>query len=350
MSERRLTAGQVAERLNARVEGDAERVLRGVATLALAQPDQLSWLGHAKYAAELAATRAGAVLLPSGSSAAPAGCVVLRVDDPDQARCEALRIFAPPEIRVPAGVHATAVVEASAQVEGACIGPRVFVGAGARIGAGAQLHAGVYVGPETSIGVDCVLWPNVVVRERVTIGARVVIHPNTTIGADGFGYLPRGGRLLKIPQVGTVCIEDDVEIGANSTIDRAQSGVTRIGRGTKIDNLVQVGHNCDVGELCLLVGQCGLSGSTVLGRGVVLAGQVGVADHLHIGDGAQVGAQSGVREDLPGGQRYLGTPARPWRETAQLFVALAKLPELAAQVRKLSQRVERLESTTDDSA
>lgn len=350
MSERRcLTAGQVAERLNARVEGDAERVLRGVATLALAEADQLSWLGHEKYAAELAATRAGAVLL-AGSSAAPAGCVVLRVDDPDQARCEALRLFAPPEIRVPAGVHPTAVVEPGAHVEGACVGPRVFVGANARIGAGTQLHAGVYVGPETSIGAECVLWPNVVVRERVTIGSRVVIHPNTTIGADGFGYLLRGGRHLKIPQVGSVCIEDDVEIGANTTIDRAQSGVTRIGRGAKIDNLVQVGHNCDVGELCLLVGQCGLSGSTVLGRGVVLAGQVGVADHLHIGDGAQIGAQSGVRDDLPGGQRYLGTPARPLRETAQLFVALAKLPELAATVRKLSQRVERLESTTNDSA
>jgi UDP-3-O-[3-hydroxymyristoyl] glucosamine N-acyltransferase len=224
------------------------------------------------------------------------------------------------------------------------------VGARSVIGPGTELHPGVYVGADVQMGPDCVLWPGVVIRERVTLGARVVVHANTTIGGDGFGYLQRDGRHVKIPQIGTVVVEDDVEIGAGTCIDRARTGVTRIGRGTKIDNLVQVAHNVTVGEGCIIVAQCGISGSAWLGRYVVLAGQVGVVDHVKIGARAVVTAQSGVAKSWPEGQVLRGSPAREAHEQARLDAAVRRLPKLNEQVRELQQRVERLESATDDRA
>ncbi len=342
-----ISVQQLAERLRAPFEGDGARLLRGVATLAQATESDLAWLGDVRYLPKLTETRAAAVLVPL-AVANPANLTLIRVDDPDLALCEILGWFAPKPPTIEAGIDPSAQVASDARVEGAAVGPRVWVGPGAEVGAGTQLHPGVYVGAGARIGANCVLWPNVVVRERVTIGNRVVIHPNSTIGADGFGYLSRGGKNHKIPQVGTVVIEDDVELGSNSTVDRARSGVTRVRRGAKIDNLVQIGHNCDIGEDSILIGQCGVSGSVVLGRGVVLAGQVGVADHVTIGDRAQVAAKSGVPHDVPAGAIYRGIPAVDHRTYGREVASVRRLPELIEKFRQLVKRVERLESPADD--
>lgn len=347
ISMNQLTVGEIARRLEAPSEGDAARVLHTVMPLDEAGPEALSWIGSAKYAAQLATTRAGAVLAPPAVKV-PAGTPCVRVADPDLALTQVLAWFAGPRPEVAAGVHPTAVVESAAEIDGAAIGPNVFVGGGARVGPGTQLHAGVYIGAGAQIGGNCVLWPNVVVRERCCIGERVIIHSNTTIGADGFGYLFRGREHRKIPQIGIVVIADDVEIGANTCIDRARSGETRIGRGTKIDNLVQIAHNCRIDEHCIVVGQVGLSGSSSLGKYVVLAGQVGVGDHIAIGDGARVGAQSGVIGDVPAGETWLGTPAQPAVDMARQYAGAKKLSRLLEQVRELSKRIERLESSAND--
>lgn len=343
-----LTATQIGHLLKAPIEGDAQRSVRAIASLAEADADSLSWIGNAKYADALAATRAGIVLAPPGMDA-PGGVTMIRVRDPDLALCTVVEHMGPMPRKLAQGVHAGATIDSSAIIDpSASIGPHVVVGPGAKIGKSTQLHAGVWVGAEAVVGDDCVLWPNVVVRERCRLGNRVVIHPNATIGADGFGYLFRNGQHVKIPQVGTVVIEDQVEIGANTAIDRARSGETRIGRGTKIDNLVQIAHNCRIGEHCVVVAQTGISGSTTLGKYVVLAGQAGVADHVTIGEGAQIGAQAGVTSDVAAGESLWGTPAWPLRDVARQLAATKKLPKLLEQFRELMKRIERLESAAND--
>ncbi len=344
---RGIRAADLAGRLGGELVGDGTRLLTGVATLEQAGPESLSWVGSAEHLPRLAASRAGVFLIPAGCTV-ESGRTVIRVNDPDLALCEALRLLGPQPAQVPPGVHPTAIVSPGARIEGAALGAHVFIGADAHVGAGTQLHPGVYVGAESVIGGDCVLWPNVVVRERCTIGDRVIIHPNATIGADGFGYLQRGGRNVKIPQMGTVVVEDDVEIGAGSAVDRARSGETRVRRGTKIDNLVQIGHNCDIGENCVIVAQCGISGSTKLGHHVVLGGQVGLIDHLCIGSAVQVAAQSGVYRDMPDGAVWRGTPATDNNLYLRQQVALRKLPKLLEEFRALIKRIEKLESATND--
>jgi len=344
-----ISAVELAQRLGGTLEGDGSRVICGVGTLEDAGPDMLSWLDSLDRLTRFKESRAGVFVVLTDCPAV-ADRTLIRVADPNLAMCAVLRWFGPPTPVVPPGVHPTAVVAPDARVEGAAIGPHVVVGAGAAIGAGTQLHAGVYVGADVQIGRDGTLWPNVVVRERVTIGHRVIIHPNATIGADGFGYLLREGRQVKIPQIGTVVIEDDVEIGAGTCIDRAKTGATRIGRGTKIDNLVQVGHNVTLGAGCIIVAQCGIAGSTALGRYVVLAGQVGLSDHLRIGDGVQVAAKSTVMHDVPAGKVYRGTPATDNMAFMRQQVCVRRLPKMMDEFRELVRRVERLESATDHRA
>jgi UDP-3-O-[3-hydroxymyristoyl] glucosamine N-acyltransferase len=344
-----ITAEEIARRLGGELLGDGRRIVRRAAPLGEAGADALSWLGHEKYRAQAVESCAGVVLAPPVYEP-PSGQTVIRVADPDLALCSVLRWLVPPPEPLSPGVHPRAVVEQGAVVEGAAIGANAYVGAGTRVGGGTQVHPGVYIGRDVRIGRDCVLWPNVVVRERVTIGDRVIIHANATIGADGFGYLQRDGKHVRIPQVGTVVVEDDVEIGANTAIDRARSGETRIGCGTKIDNLVQIAHNVVIGHDSIIVAQSGISGSCTLGHHVVLAGQTGLIDHVKIGDGATILAQSGVADDVPPGAAYRGSPAVRAVQCARSDMLVRRLPKLAEQLRDLMQRVKRLESAADDRA
>ncbi len=337
----------LAHKLGGTLTGDGQRIIRRVAVLEEAGPEDLSWVATPDFLPRLGNSKAGVVIMPAACPAPP-NITAIHVADPDLAVSEALLALAPPTETVPPGVDPDARVAPTAVVTNACIGPNVFVGPHAIIGPGTQLHPGVYIGADCEIGRDCVLWPNVVVRERTTIGDRVILHPNATVGADGFGYHQRDGRHLKIPQIGRVVIEDDVEVGANTCIDRARSGITRIGRGTKIDNLVQIAHNVTVGEDCMIVGQCGIGGSATLGRHVVLAGRAGAIDHVHIGDGAVLAVTSIATNDLPGGQVYRGTPAVENTQFGRSAVGLRRLPDMIKQLRTLTKRVETLESATNN--
>jgi len=344
LDRRNLTAKEIAEHVGGRIEGDPSRVVCGVETIEKADAGTLTWIGSPKYLSKLRDSAAEVVLLPLDGEAPP-DKTAIRVPDPDLALVEILKLLAPLRDVVAPGVHPSAVIGDDAVVEGASIGPNVVVGEGARIGPGTALYPGVFVGRGAEIGRDCVLWPNVVVREHVKIGDRVIIHPNATLGADGFSYIQREGRHLRVPQIGTVLIEDDVEIGANTTIDRARSGATTIRRGTKIDNLVMVAHNCDIGEGSLLAAMTGIAGSTRLGKYVMCGGRVGIIDHLDIGDGVQIGAGALALTDLPAGSLVRGAPARPLTRFGREQVALSRLPALLKTVKALEERVQRLEGT-----
>ena len=340
MAKAGFTLGELAEVLQARLDGDPGRVVTGVAPLESAGPDQISFLTDLRYRGAADTSRAGAFLAPRDVRDLPAP--TLGCDAPQQALIQLLRLFHPP-VPTPAGVDRTAVVAPEARIDpSASVGPLCVVESRAVIGPGARLHALVYVGLGVEIGDDTVVHPHVSLRDGVRVGRRVIIHSGAVLGADGFGFAFDGTAHRKIPQVGGVLIEDDVEIGANTTIDRATFGDTIVGRGTKIDNLVQIGHNVVVGEHSLLVAQVGISGSSRLGRGVVLAGQVGVADHVTIGDGVIVGAQSGIKSSLPAGEKVFGSPARPIGQAMRIIVAEARLPELLHRVRALEQKLERL--------
>ena len=336
-----FTLGELAAALGATLDGDATRVVRGVAPLASAGAEDISFLTDARYRDAARASRAGAFIAPLEAVDLPAP--VLRCAAPQQALIRLLTLFHPATASKP-GIDPSAVVAPDAHVDGsACVGALSVVEAGARIGAGVRLYPLVYVGTRVEIGEGSVIYPHVTLRDGVRLGRRVIVHPGAVLGADGFGYAFHDGAHRKIPQVGGVRVEDDVEIGANTTIDRATFGDTVVGRGTKIDNLVQLGHNVEVGEHCIIVSQVGVSGSSRLGRGVVLAGQVGVADHVSIGDGAVIGGRSGIAADVTAGEKLLGTPARPILQAKRIMLAQAKLPDLLQRVRALERRLQALE-------
>jgi UDP-3-O-[3-hydroxymyristoyl] glucosamine N-acyltransferase len=338
-----MRLAELAARLACRLEGPGEVEIRGVAGLEEAAPGDLTFLHNPRYADRLTATRASAVIL--GPGMAGPGLPVLRCPNPYLAFARAVLALYPAARPAP-GMHPTACVAAAARVDpAASVGPLCVVEAEAEIGPGSVLVAQVYVGAGSRLGRDCLLYPQVVVREGVRLGDRVIVHGGTVIGSDGFGYArDEEGRYVKIPQVGGVAIEDDVELGANVAVDRAALGQTRIGRGTKIDNLVQIGHNVTIGEETVIVAQAGISGSTKLGRRVTLAGQVGIAGHLEIGDGATIGAQSGVDTAVPPGAVYWGSPARPHMEAKRRLAALARLVDAGKRLRALEARVRELEA------
>ncbi len=335
------TLGRLAEVLGASLEGDAARLVYGVAPLESAGPDDISFLVHRRY--QRLAERSRAAAIVAAEDAANLPCPVLRVASPRFALMSLLRLFHPEPAVVP-GVHPLACVADGARVDPtASVGPFAVVEPGAVVGAGTRVGALVFLGAGVTVGEGVTLYPGVVVQDGVRIGDRVIVHPGAVLGADGFGYVFDGSGHRKIPQVGGVRIGDDVEIGANTTVDRGTLGDTVIGRGSKLDNLVQVGHNSEVGADVILVAQVGVSGSCRIGRGAVLAGQVGVADHVTVGDGAILTAQAGVPSDVPAGEVWGGAPSRPISEARRIWAAERMLPDLLRKVRALERRVQELE-------
>jgi UDP-3-O-[3-hydroxymyristoyl] glucosamine N-acyltransferase len=341
-----LTLGQIAVALGATLDGDPARVVHGVAPLDAAGPGDISFLIDTRYRDAVQASRAGAFLVPPGVTGLPGPALVAAV--PRLALVELIALFHPPTAVRP-GIDRSAIVASDARVSAtASIGALSVVETGAVIGAATRLYPLVYVGAGAVIGDECVLYPHTVVREGVRLGRRVIVHAGAVIGADGFGYVFDGSRHRKIPQLGGVRVEDDVEIGANTTIDRGGFGDTVVGQGTKIDNLVQIGHNVEIGEHSVLVAQVGIAGSSRIGRGVMLAGQVGIADHVTVGDGAMVAAQSGVHADIPAGEKVLGAPARPLTQSKRILLAEGHLPEMLRRLRRLERRVAALAARLGD--
>jgi UDP-3-O-[3-hydroxymyristoyl] glucosamine N-acyltransferase len=337
-----FTLGQLAEALNATLDGDPSRTVTGVAPLDVASAHQISFLTDARYEDAARKSNAGAFIAPPGTRGLPAP--VLTCGSPQAALIDLIGLFHPrgaPQ----AGVDATASVAGDARIDpSASIGPLAVVESGARVGARVRVHALAYVGPGVEIGEDSEVFPHVVLRDGVRVGRRVIIHAGAVLGADGFGYAPHRGTMRKIPQVGGVSIEDDVEIGANTTIDRATLGTTVVRRGAKIDNLVQIAHNVEIGENTVIAAQTGIAGSSRVGKNVMLGGQVGIADHVTIGDGAMLAAQTGVAQDVEPGAKLSGTWGRPLFQARRIWVVEAELPEALVRLKKLERRLAELEA------
>ncbi len=333
----------IADRIECRLEGDGDLEIRRVAGIEDAGPGDLTFFSNPKYSAKLRQTRASAVILGEQAEAAP--CAMLRVGHPYLAFARAMEVFHP-GARPPAGVHRLADVAASAEIAAsASIGAFVSIADGARVGERSVVYPHVTIGADARIGDDCVIHARVSIRERVEVGHRVVIQDGAVLGSDGFGFAPTPlGSHHKIPQVGGVVIEDDVEIGANTTIDRPAVGRTRIGAGTKIDNLVQVAHGVTVGTHVLLAAQVGIAGSTTIEDHVTLAGQVGVAGHLTIGARTVATAQTGIPNSVEAGSFISGYPAIPNRDWLKSSAVFRRLPELRKTLADLDRRLAELES------
>ena len=333
-----FTLQELASLSGGELIGDPTLQITGAASLIEAAQGEISFFTDRKYIGLLRRTRASAIFVPP-DFAEPINAAQLRVSNPTKAFEQVLLKFAPKRITFAPGVHPSAVVDPSAQLgERVSIQPLAVIEQGARIGDDTIIGAGSYVGHETVIGSACHIYPNVTIRERSRIGSRVIIHSGVVIGADGFGFEMVDGRHQKIQQLGRVQIDDDVEIGANTTVDRARYGRTWIQEGVKIDNLVQVAHNVVIGKHSVIVAQAGISGSTRVGERVTMAGQVGIAGHLEIADGTIIAAQSGVAKSLPGGV-WFSTPAVPLAEAKQQIAWIHRLGKLFARVKEIEKKL-----------
>jgi len=339
-----VTLGELARRLECPVEGDAGIEIHRVAKIETAGPGEVTFLANSKYAAALASTKASAVIAADGITDAP--CAVLRSANPYLTFARAAQALSP-ERRAEPGVHPQAWVHAEARVDpSASVGPFAVIGAGAQIGARTTIHPHVVIGDDSVIGPDCLIHAHVSIRERCTLGARVVVQNGAVIGSDGYGFAPRpDGSHEKIPQLGPVVIEDDVEIGANTTIDRPAVGETLIKTGTKIDNLVQIAHGVVVGQHSLLAAQVGIAGSTVVGERVMFGGQAGISGHLKIGDRVKLAAKTGVTGSIEADGYMSGYPMMETQQWRRAQVVVRNLPEMRRQLRDLEARLRKIEET-----
>jgi UDP-3-O-[3-hydroxymyristoyl] glucosamine N-acyltransferase len=332
---------ELAEWVGGTVVGDDEVEISGVAAIEVAQAGEITFIASPKYLPKLGETNASAVIVSKEITPSPKP--LLCVNNPYLAFAKILTLFSQKPYQ-PKGIDPNAWISPTARLgQEITIYPFVSIGDRCWIGDRVTIYPGVYVGEDSSIGEESVLYPNVSIYPGTVIGKRVILHSGVVVGADGFGYVKEGKKNVKIPQIGKVEIEDDVEIGANTTIDRATLGKTIIRRGVKIDNLVQVAHNVVIGEDSIIVAQVGIAGSTKIGSNATLAGQVGVADHIEIGDNVMVGAQSGVGHDLAANQRYSGSPAFPHREWLRASTAFPKLPEMRKALMAIEERLRKIE-------
>jgi len=338
----RKTLKEIARITGGEVVGDGETLITGISGIREAEAGDLTFLSNPKYAPLLETTCAAAIITSreTKSTAKP----LIRTDNPSLAFAKVISVFAPQEEDRPKGIHKSAIIGKNVKLgKRVAVGPCSVIEEGVCVGDDTLIYAGCFIGRCTRIGKSGLIYPNVTLRERVVIGDRVIIHSATVIGSDGFGFVKVEGAHIKIPQIGTVEICDDVEIGSCVTIDRARFDKTVIGRGTKIDNLVQIAHNVVVGENSLIVAQAGISGSTVIGNNVTIAGQAGLVGHITIGDGAVLAAQAGVTKSVPPDTMVSGYPARPHDKARQVNACVQNLPKLYQEIKELKNKIEALE-------
>lgn len=338
----RKTLGEIAKHVGGELIGRPDLIITGVCGIKEAQEGEITFVANNKYFSLIKATKASAILAPLDVPVS--GKAVIRSKNPSLAFAQTMALFMENEFKPLKGIHPTAVISKEAVIgKNVNIGPYAVIEANAEIGDNSTIHSGCYIGQRTTLGKECLIYSNVVIREKVTIGNRVIIHSGTVVGSDGFGFVSLNGVHEKLPQIGVVIIEDNVEIGANVTIDRARFDKTFIGQGTKIDNLVQIAHNVHVGRNCIIVSQVGISGSVVIEDNVVLAGQVGIAGHLTIGEGSVVTAKSGVSKSIPPKTMVWGIPAKPHLHAKRVNAAMQKLPDYVKTIAELKQRIQELE-------
>jgi UDP-3-O-[3-hydroxymyristoyl] glucosamine N-acyltransferase len=344
---KKYTVSQLAEVAEAELIGCGKAEVSGAAPFESAGPDCITFAADEELLKNISACKAAAVIVNRKiDSVVP----LLVVDNVERALIKVLREFMPQLAKSPAGVHKSAIVDENVSIDKtASIGPLVYIRKGAKIGAGTVIGAGCKIGENSTIGSDCLIEDNVVIYHNCSIGNNCIIGANSTIGATGFGYYFIDGQHQQIPHTGGVVIEDCVEVGANSCVDRAKFGNTVIGAGTKIDNLVQIAHNVIIGKCCLIVAQAGVAGSSKLGNGVVLAAQAGIKDHITIGDGTKIGAQAGVINDIEPNKQVLGSPAINIKEFFRQVLLTQKLPEMNKQLKQLIKKVEELEAAKNNS-
>ena len=330
----KVAVRQLAELVQGTLHGDGDLLIQAARTLKEAQPGDITFLADAKKESQLHQSRASAAIVPP--PIAGNGKTLIYVKDPLTAFSKVFQHFHGKPAHQPTGIDPHAVVHPTARIgEDASIDAFAVVGANTVIGKRCRLHSGVRVGSNCCLGDDVILYPNVVLYDDVSLGHRVIIHANAVIGSDGFGYRFQQGRHVKVPQLGSVQISNDVELGAGVAIDRGTFGATTIGEGTKIDNLAHIAHNCQIGKHNLFAAQVAIAGSTSTGNYVVMGGQVGIADHVHIGDGAAIGAQSGLKKDVPPGKSMFGSPARELRDTARILACSDRLPSMRRTIQRL---------------
>ena len=341
------TLKEVASFIDGEIVGDENIIVTGICGIKEAKEGDLTFVANSRYLPLMGHTRASAII--TSRDVKTASKTIIRTENPSLAFAKMVSLLAPNEVRRPKGIHPTAIIGDKVKIgKNVAIEPYAVIEDNVEIKDNTVLYAGVYVGHHTKIGKNCVIYPYVIIRERVVIGDRVVIHGGTVIGSDGFGFSTVQGVHHRIPQIGTVIIEDDVEIGANVTIDRARFDKTIIGKGTKIDNLVQIAHNVSIGENSIIVAQSGISGSANIGKNVTIAGQSGVIGHITIGDNVVVAAQSGVTKSIPSNTCVSGYPAKPHVLAKKIHAFTQNLPGLFKKVKQLEEEIAKLKSNTND--